>query len=148
MNNELIEIKENKTPGRKTKYNKKLAEKICNQLALGKSIRDVLNSSSEYPCWQTLRTWINKYEDFKIAYVKAKEDGIEYILANCDKLLNDALEDSKYKDKTDLGKTHLIKAALDYGKWKAEKLSPKVYGKQSELNVKAGDQLIQVKWSE
>ena len=50
--------------------------------------------------------------------------------------------------KTDLGKTHLIKAALDYGRWKAEKLSPKVYGKQSELNVKAGDQLIQVKWSE
>ena len=148
MNKEIIEHIENKTPGRKTKYNKKLAEKICNELSLGKSIREVLNSSSEYPCWQTLRTWINKYEDFKDAYVKAKQDGIEYILANCDKLLDDALEDSKHKDKTDLGKTHLIKAALDYGKWKAERINPHTYGKKNELNAKIGDQLFQIKWQD
>lgn len=146
MNNELI-IKENKTPGRKTKYNKKLAEDICKDLAEGQSIRQVLKKEGR-PCWQTLRNWIHKHPEFKEEYLKAKADGIEFTINNAENLLNESLEASKSQTKTDLGKTHLIKAALDFAKWKAEKLSPKVYGKQSELNVKTGDNLIQVKWSE
>jgi hypothetical protein len=100
------------------------------------------------PCWETLRNWINKYREFQEQFAKAKADGIEFILANAADLLNDNLEQAKTEPKTELGKTLLVKAAVDLAKWKAEKLSPKVYGKQSELNVKAGDQLIQVKWSD
>jgi len=147
MNKELIEQKENNPVGRPSKYSKKTTKRIMELLAQGKTVRDITRLKS-MPCWETLRNWINKYPEFQEQYAKAKADGIEFVLANAEDLLNDNLEKAKTETKTDLGKTHLVKAAVDLAKWKAEKLSPKVYGKQSELNVKAGDQLIQVKWSD
>lgn len=147
MSKELIEQKQNNPVGRPSKYSKKTVKKIVELLAQGKTVRDITRLKS-MPCWETLRNWINKYPEFQEQYAKAKADGIEFILANAEDLLNDNLEQAKTQTKTDLGKTHLVKAAVDLAKWKAEKLSPKVYGKQSELNVKAGDQLIQVKWSD
>jgi hypothetical protein len=147
MNKELVEQKENNQVGRPSKYSKKTVKRIVELLAQGKTVRDITRLKS-MPCWETLRNWINKYPEFQEQYAKAKADGIEFILANAEDLLNDNLEKAKTETKTDLGKTHLVKAAVDLAKWKAEKLSPKVYGKQSELNVKAGDQLIQVKWSD
>ena len=64
-----------------------------------------------------------------------------------EEVIKEALANSKVKEKTDLGQTHLIKAYLDLNKWKSEKLSPKVYGKQSDsLTLLGKDASIQVKW--
>ena len=61
-------------------------------------------------------------------------------------LLDETIENSKHLDKMDLGKTHLIKEYLNLTKWRCEKLLPKQYGKQNELNAKVGDEIIQIKW--
>lgn len=147
MKKELIEQKENNQVGRPSKYNKKTVKRIVELLAQGKSIRDITRLKA-MPCWETLRNWVNKYPEFKEQYVKAKEDGIEFVLANAEDLLNDSLEAAKYENKVDLGKSHLIKESVSLAKWKAERLNSKVYGKNNELNAKVGDQLIQVKWSD
>jgi len=147
MNNQIIEQKQNKPVGRPSKFSKKTTKKIMELLAQGKSIRDITRLKS-MPCWETLRNWINKYPEFQEQYAKAKADGIEFVLANAEDLLNENLENAKYEKKTDLGKTHLVKAAVDLAKWKAEKLNANVYGKKNELNAKLGGQIIQVKWSD
>jgi len=147
MSKELIEQKQNNPVGRPSKYSKKTTKRIIELLAQGKSIRDITRLKS-MPCWETLRNWINKYPEFQEQYVKAKADGIEFVLANAEDLLNENLEQAKTESKTDLGKTHLIKESVSLAKWKAERLNSSVYGKKNELNAKVGDQLIQVKWSD
>jgi hypothetical protein len=146
MNTEIIEQKKN-TPGRRTKYNKKLVNEICSELAVGKTIRQVLSPAvKNRPCWESFRKWLNLYPELREQYIKAKSDGIEYSLCEAQELLNESLANSKLKDKTDLGQTHLVKAALDLAKWKAEKLNPSVYGKSNTLAVQNGDNKIVVKW--
>lgn len=146
MSTELIEQKKN-IPGRRTKYNKKVMSEICSELAIGKTIRQVLSPAVKgRPCWESFRTYLNKYPELREQYSNAKADGIEYSLCQAQELLNESLANSKLKDKTDLGQTHLIKAALDLAKWKAEKLNPSVYGKNNTLAVQNGDNKIVVKW--
>jgi len=147
MSKELIEQKQNNPVGRPSKYSKKTVKKIVELLAQGKTVRDITRLKS-MPCWETLRNWINKYPEFQEQYVKAKADGIEFVLANAEDLLNENLEAAKNENKVDLGKSHLIKESVSLAKWKAERLNSSVYGKKNELNAKVGDQLIQVKWSD
>ena len=43
----------------KTKYNKTLIKEICQELAVGKSIRSCLtpiNKAKDRPCWETFRS--------------------------------------------------------------------------------------------
>jgi hypothetical protein len=146
MSTEIIEQKKNPV-GRRSKYNKKLASEICEELAIGRTIRQVLAPAVKgRPVWETFRKWLNLYPELREEYVKAKSDGIEYSLCEAQELLNEALSNSKLKDKTDLGQTHLVKAALDLAKWKAEKLNPHIYGKSNTLAVQNGDNKIVVKW--
>ena len=61
--------------------------------------------------------------------------------------INQALEDSKFKEKTDLGQTHLIKSFIDLTKWKSERLAPKSYLKKDTLQLLGSDSSpLVVKW--
>ena len=110
----------------KTKYSKTVISEILSELAQGKSIRSCLspiNKLPERPCWETFRTWMrdtSKYPNLRAEYENAKTDGIEYLLSDAQDLLNESIANSKLVDKTDLGKTHLIKAFVDLSKWKSE----------------------------
>ena len=130
----------------KTKYSKALVNEIMEDLAKGQSIRQVLNKENR-PCWETFRTWMRKYPEVRQQYSESKSDGIEWLLSDAQDVLNDALANSKTKDKTDLGQTHLVKAYLDMAKWKSERLNPKVYQKKDNLQLTGIDNSpIMVKW--
>ena len=130
----------------KTKYSKALVNEIMEDLAKGQSIRQALNKENR-PCWETIRTWMRKYPEVRQQYSESKSDGIEWLLSDAQDVLNDALANSKTKDKTDLGQTHLVKAYLDMAKWKSERLNPKVYQKKDNLQLTGIDNSpIMVKW--
>ena len=130
----------------KTKYSKALVNEIMEDLAKGQSIRQALNKENS-PCWETFRTWMRKYPEVRQQYSESKSDGIEWLLSDAQDVLNDALANSKTKDKTDLGQTHLVKAYLDMAKWKSERLNPKVYQKKDNLQLTGIDNSpIMVKW--
>jgi hypothetical protein len=100
----------------KTKYNKTLIKEILSELAVGKSIRSCLspiNKGIDRPCWETFRSWMRKDPSLRQQYEDAKTDGIEYLLSDAQDLLNESIENSKFKEKTDLGQTHLIKSFVD-----------------------------------
>jgi len=147
MNKELIKTT-SKLPSKSVKYSQKIVDSICEDLALGKSLRNVLSPTMKNrPCWQSLRKWFKKYPEVRKQYEEAKQDGIDYELSKAQSLLDQTLEDARHSDKVDLGKTHLIKEYLSLAKWRAERLQSKVYGKQTELNARVGDELIQIKWA-
>ena len=137
----------------KTKYNKTLIKEILSELAVGKSIRSCLtpiNKNKDRPCWETFRSWmrdIKKYPNLRTEYENAKTDGIEYLLSDASDLLNESIANSKLKDKTDLGQTHLIKSFVDLSKWKSERIQPKYYAKKdaTTLNFDKNTPLV-VKW--
>ena len=137
----------------KTKYSKTVISEILSELAQGKSIRSCLspiNKLPERPCWDTFRTWMrdtSKYPNLRAEYENAKTDGIEYLLSDAQDLLNESIANSKLVDKTDLGKTHLIKAFVDLSKWKSERIAPKYYAKRdaTTLNFDKNTPLV-VKW--
>ncbi len=88
-----------------------------------------------------------KDQELRSQYEIAKTDGIEYLLSDATDLINQSLEDSKYKEKTDLGQTHLIKSFIDLTKWKSERLAPKTYMKKDQLQVFGSDSSpLIVKW--
>ena len=137
----------------KTKYNKEVINEIMRELAQGRSIRSCLtpqNKGENRPCWETFRTWMNnanKYPNLRTQYEQAKSDGIEFLLSDASDLINEAIDNSKLKDKTDLGQTHLIKSFVDLTKWKSERLAPKYYAKKDSTTL-IGDKNspLVVKW--
>tara|TARA_B100000989_G_C19440284_1_gene426981 strand:- start:239 stop:658 length:420 start_codon:yes stop_codon:yes gene_type:complete len=134
----------------KTKYNKTLIKEILSELAVGKSIRSCLspiNKAIDRPCWETFRSWMRKDPELRQQYEDAKTDGIEYLLSDAQDLLNESIENSKFKEKTDLGQTHLIKSFVDLSKWKSERIAPKYYAKRdaTTLNFDKNTPLV-VKW--
>ena len=137
----------------KTKFKKDVIQDIMEELAIGQSIRSCLspqNKKLDRPCWATFRHWMNnvpKFPTLRLDYEKAKQDGIEYLLRDATETINNALLESKTKDKTDLGQTHLIKAYIDLAKWKSERLAPKYYAKKDSLALIGDDKSpLVVKW--
>jgi len=134
----------------KTKKNDKVIKEMLEELAQGKSLRAVLspqNKDPDRPCWETFRTWMKKDNNLRLAYEEAKMDSMEFVLSAATDLLNESIENSKLVDKTDLGKTHLIKAFVDLSKWKSERIQPKYYAKKDSTihNFDKNTPLI-VKW--
>tara|TARA_R110000822_G_scaffold208501_1_gene344422 strand:- start:20 stop:439 length:420 start_codon:yes stop_codon:yes gene_type:complete len=134
----------------KSKKNPKVIAEIMEELAIGLSIRSCLspqNKKEDRPCWQSFRLWMAKDQDLRKNYELAKTDGIEYLLSDATDLINQSLEDSKFKEKTDLGQTHLIKSFIDLTKWKSERLAPKYYAKKDSLTHLGSDSSpLVVKW--
>ena len=93
-----------------TKYSKELIDSIMKDLAHGISIKASLKNHDL--SWECFRKWLideKKYPSLRGKYSQAKQDGIEYSISDAQSLINEAVQDSKHKEKTDLGSTHLIK---------------------------------------
>ena len=146
MNKKIIEQKQNKKPGRKPKYNKTLLREVFEDLAKGLSITKALQKPNR-PAWSTFREYLNNYPDLKEEYLKAKSEGIEFVLNEAENLLDETITETQQKGKGDLALTHLVKSSVDFAKWKAEKLSPN-YSKSNQIAVKNGDSAILVKWQD
>jgi Bacteriophage Sf6, terminase small subunit-like len=97
-----------KPAGRKSKYSRLLARKICNQIAAGETLSSIC-SDPEMPCRSTVYRWLQSDEKFDCEYAMAR------------KAQTDALADSivDIADQAELGRDELAKAKLriDARKW-------------------------------
>jgi hypothetical protein len=134
----------------KTKKSDKVIREMLEELAQGKSLRAVLspqNKDPERPCWETFRTWMKKDIELRKDYETAKADSMEFVMSEASELLVNSLAESRLQEKTDLGKTHLIKSFVDMSKWKAERIQPKYYAKKDSLQLMGSDSSpLVVKW--
>lgn len=126
--------------GRPTVFTPELEDKICEEIAKGKSLVSILKAKG-MPDYSTVTRYLRKtqgQEDgFCTKYARAREDQADYlfdqILAIADDGSNDTYVDDEGKDKVDYDHIQRSKLRVDARKWMASKLRPKRYGESTTL---------------
>lgn len=134
--------------GRPTKYTKAIADKICEQLANGMTLREVCRAE-DMPPEQTVRRWaLEDREGFSAQYARAREIGYmvmaDELLEISDDGRNDWMERNGEDDRgwvangEHMGRSRL---RVDTRKWLLSKALPKLYGDKITTTHEAGDTL-------
>jgi len=128
----------------KTKYTKELVDTVLQELAVGKSIREALKTVDV--SWEIWRQWLNKKTGLRELYSIAKEDGIEYSMADVDKVAKDAVKKSG-ETKMDMANVKAIDTFIKHKQWMASKLAARRYGDRQSLEIgNMKDQSFSFKW--
>ena len=124
--------------GRPSDYTQELADRICGELALGKSMRKVCEAE-DLPHVRTIFKWLRTNDEFRQQYEAAKEECADHY---ADEIVD--IADDGYDDFDHLGKVraeHIQRSRLrvDARKWVASKLKPKKYGDKTQTEVSGPD---------
>ena len=130
----------------KIKFDSATLEDVFEQLALGKSVKSVLDEKNL--SYEGLRKLMRKKPKIRQLYEEAKEDGIDYLLSNNIDLLNKTVDEFKANGKGDLAITNLLKEITNLNRWKASKLLPKYNDNAQKLQLSNADNKpLIVKWA-
>lgn len=138
MPNDTVEnTKTNK--GRPSEYTQEIADKICEQLAIGTSLRTVC-LADEMPAIRTVFNWFRTYPDFLQQYARAKEESAdamsEEILDIADDGSNDLMTIQKGNVEYEVENKEVVNRSrlrVDTRKWIMSKMKPKKYGDKLDL---------------
>lgn len=135
--------------GRPSTYSQELADTICAELALGKSMRTVLKEDS-MPAMSSVFKWLRENPEFSEQYARAKEESsdalVEEMLYIADEEPTIAEQDKEgniVATKMDSAGIARNRLRVDTRKWIASKLKPKKYGEttRTEITGKDGDKI-------
>lgn len=116
--------------GRPSKYSDEMAEKICEKIANGRSLRSIC-AEDGMPTTSTVCKWLIENKEFSEQYARARDKQADYF----------AEEIIEIADSVEAESASVAKAKLqiDARKWAASKIAPKKYGDKTELDVKSSD---------
>jgi hypothetical protein len=126
--------------GRPSDYSPEVADKICGLIADGQSLREICEAD-EMPDKATVFRWLDKHEEFRDQYARAREAQAEHwadeILEIADDGSNDWMERQSRDGSTQevINSEHVTRSRLrvDSRKWLMSKLAPKKYGDRVDL---------------
>jgi hypothetical protein len=131
--------------GRPSDFTPELGDKICEELALGKSMRTVC-APEGMPDMSTVFRWIRKNEEFRNQYARAKEEATdamaEDMLDIADDGSNDLMTIVKGKTEYEVENkevTNRSRLRVDTRKWLMSKMKPKKYGEILDLRTNGKD---------
>lgn len=135
-----------KTPkknGRPSKYTDKLADKICQMIAQGQSVRSIC-AKKDMISMQTFFRWLRENDKFREQYARACEERsymhAEDIIEIADNATNDYMEklegDGYIFNSENVQRSRL---RIDTRKWLMSKLNPKVYGDKLDMTTNGND---------
>ena len=125
--------------GAPTLYTPELAQRICERLIAGQSLRTIC-ADPEMPSQPTVFQWITKHEAFAKQYARAREIQMEVMAEEILDIADDTRQDTRTIT-TQNGKTFEVQNAewinrcrlqVDTRKWLMSKLAPKKYGEKIE----------------
>lgn len=116
--------------GRPTDYTKDMADKICEKIANGRSLRSIC-AEDGVPPMKTIYRWLEANEEFRHQYARAREKQADYFAEEIIEIADSAEAESAAVSKA--------KLQIDARKWAVSKIAPKKYGDKSELDVKSSD---------
>lgn len=116
--------------GRPSKYSDELAEKICEKIANGRSLRSIC-AEDGMPTTSTVCKWLIENKDFSEQYARAREKQADYFAEEIIEIADSAEAESAAVSKA--------KLQIDARKWAASKIAPKKYGDKQEIDVKSSD---------
>lgn len=110
--------------GRPSEYTQDIADRICNELSEGNSLRTVCKAD-DMPSATTVFNWMRTQEGFLEQYTRAKQE-------SADAMAEDVLSisDEVYEDKYAVAKARL---QVETRKWLMAKMKPKKYGDKLDV---------------
>lgn len=129
--------------GAPSTYSEEIANKICQRLSMGESLRRIC-MDEDYPVQSTVYEWLLRHKEFAENYTRAREeqadthaDEIVAIADEKPEMLEIRDKDGNLIDlKIDSGFVAYQKQRIEARKWTAMKLKPKKYG---DRTIHSGD---------
>lgn len=128
--------------GRPTIYSEELANKICSEIADGRSLRSIC-FEKDMPCKSSVFSWIATNKDFKERYERACMERAEWLAEDLLEIADDGKNDWMENNDPDnpgyrANGEHINRSRLrvDTRKWIASKMYPKKYGDKVETTLK------------
>jgi hemerythrin superfamily protein len=126
----------------KSTYDQKIADKICDRLSNGESLRSIC-STKGMPAKASVFRWLTANADFRDQYARAREAQADALFDEIVDIANTPVMGKKEKYDAD-GK--LIESStgdmiehrrlqIEARKWVAAKLRPKVYGDKLDVDI-------------
>ena len=113
----------------RTTYTQDMADDICSEISIGKSLRDIC-LPSDMPSRKTIYTWMDENDSFLNQYTRARKEQADFYAQEIVDIA-DTEEDPQR-----------AKIRIDARKWVASKLKGSLYGdKQSIDHTTAGKEI-------
>ena len=113
--------------GRPSEYNWEMSQEICDLVADGGHIFDVLNSKKEFPSWPTFRRWKRDNEELRTLYVNSQQDKAEactHDIITTKEQLREGIIDASTAN-----------VIIQTNKWFSSKFYPKMYGDKVDVTT-------------
>lgn len=118
--------------GRPSHYSHALAERICERVANGSSLRKA--AEAEGVPWGTVWKWLGRHESFGGQYARAREARLDLLEGQLEDLKEAAMEAASDFEGGRL-RMEAIKLNVDTLKWQLCKLRPHCYGERRAVEV-------------
>ena len=123
----------------KAGFNQDLADKICELLSIGWTLKKICNTPG-MPNRATIWRWTQADPFFKLQYEEARDFQCDYLADEIISISDDASLDIKGEDKygnTIYDKDHILRSRLmvDSRKWFCAKVRPRRYGEKPEVTM-------------
>lgn len=124
--------------GRHSEFKQEIADRICQELVKGFSLRAILRDNDDLPDASTIFKWLRVFPDFAHQYARAREAQADTladeILAIADDGKNDTYIDADGKVRVDQDVIARSRLRVEARKWLAAKMAPKKYGDKVEVD--------------
>ena len=124
--------------GRPSDYTQELADRICGELALGKSMRKVCEAE-DLPHVRTIFKWLRTNDEFRQQYETAKDEAADLFAEEIIEIADDSSGDRDEDGKSQKEYVQRSRLRVDARKWVASKLKPKKYGDKTQTEVSGPD---------
>lgn len=139
MNNNMEEETIKHAGGRPTIYTQELADRICEEIALGKSIRTVC-LAAEMPGLSSIFKWIRENKEFSQQYAQATSERSECQHEDLLELGDEAISLAQsVNEKASGAVVQAVKLKADNMKWSMSKMKPKKYGDKIDMTTNGKD---------
>lgn len=138
--------KTHRPTGRPSKYTMELAETICEQIALGNSLRAVCKQDG-MPAMASVFKWLREHDDFSEQYARACEERTEAMAEDILDIADDGTNDYIEIERSDGSTYETInrevlqrsRLRVDTRKWLMSKMKPKKYGERIDMTTNGKD---------
>jgi hypothetical protein len=127
----------NRKRGRPPEFEQQTADRICELIAEGGSIRRIC-AMDGMPAWSTVRRWLGAHDEFRTQYARAREDQADNFADEIIELSRRVTDPDPQKGLDPLT-PDAARVAIDARKWKAAKLRPRVYGERITNEIEPSD---------
>lgn len=125
--------KESKPIGRPSDYSQDLADRICEELSMGKSLRTVC-LADDMPSGKTVFSWMRIYPEFLKQYARAKEEASDAMYEDIQDISDEGISVIKSgAEKKSGALAQIVRLQVDTRKWMMSKMKPKKYGEKLDL---------------